>query len=89
MLSGGTISLPDKIEGDRWLTPYCSFCGKSQQEVGGLVAGPKNVFICNECTDLCAEMFADRRGIEPEINRPQLSLKERLAIFRKGQEPRE
>lgn len=34
---------------------YCSFCGKPQDEVGYLVAGP-TVFICNECVDLCREI---------------------------------
>jgi ATP-dependent Clp protease ATP-binding subunit ClpX len=33
-------------------TLYCSFCGKSQQEVRKLIAGP-TVFICDECIDLC------------------------------------
>ena len=31
---------------------YCSFCGKSQHEVRKLIAGPE-VFICDECVDLC------------------------------------
>lgn len=31
---------------------YCSFCGKSQDEVKKLIAGP-SVYICNECVDLC------------------------------------
>jgi hypothetical protein len=31
---------------------YCSFCGKSQDEVAKLIAGP-TVFICNECIELC------------------------------------
>jgi hypothetical protein len=34
---------------------YCSFCGKEQANVGYLVAGP-NVFICNECVELCREI---------------------------------
>jgi ClpX C4-type zinc finger/Glyoxalase superfamily protein len=33
-------------------TLYCSFCGKSQHEVQKLIAGPE-VFICDECVDLC------------------------------------
>lgn len=36
---------------------YCSFCGKSQHEVR-LVAGP-NVFICNECIDLCKDVLVE------------------------------
>lgn len=36
----------------------CSFCGKSQDEVKKLIAGP-NVFICNECIDLCNEILKE------------------------------
>ena len=36
----------------------CSFCGKSQDEVGKLIAGP-NVYICDECIDLCNEIVRD------------------------------
>lgn len=31
----------------------CSFCGKSQDEVRKLIAGPDGVYICNECVDIC------------------------------------
>lgn len=34
---------------------YCSFCGKSEDQVAYVVAGP-NVFICNECVELCREI---------------------------------
>lgn len=37
---------------------YCSFCGKSQHEVVKLVAGPQ-VFICNECIELCNDILKD------------------------------
>ena len=33
-------------------TLRCSFCGKHQDQVGRLIAGP-NVYICNECVKLC------------------------------------
>ena len=36
--------------------PYCSFCGKSQDQVEKLIAGP-NVFICNECVRLCVKIL--------------------------------
>ena len=39
-------------------TLYCSFCGKSQHEVGKLIAGP-TVFICNECVELCMDIVED------------------------------
>ena len=35
---------------------HCSFCGKSQNEVKKIVAGP-GVYICNECVDLCKEII--------------------------------
>ena len=37
---------------------YCSFCGKSQQEVRKLIAGP-SVYICDECVDLCNDIIKD------------------------------
>lgn len=37
---------------------HCSFCGKSQQEVPKLIAGP-SVYICDECVDLCNEIITD------------------------------
>ena len=36
----------------------CSFCGKSQDEVSRIIAGP-GVFICNECVELCGEIMDD------------------------------
>jgi|EPASupsiteSAE347_1022098.scaffolds.fasta_scaffold16270_2 ATP-dependent Clp protease ATP-binding subunit ClpX len=38
----------------------CSFCGKSQDEVKKLIAGP-TVYICNECIDLCNEIVSEDR----------------------------
>ncbi len=40
---------------------YCSFCGKSQHEVKKLIAGP-NVFICNECVELCEGITSDMKN---------------------------
>ena len=37
---------------------YCSFCGKSQNEVRKLIAGP-SVFICDECVDLCNDIIQE------------------------------
>lgn len=36
----------------------CSFCGKGQEQVKRLIAGP-GVYICDECIDLCSEIIAD------------------------------
>ena len=43
----------------------CSFCGKTQDQVRRLVAGP-NVFICNECIMLCEEIISDDLPQVPE-----------------------
>jgi ribosomal protein L37AE/L43A len=36
----------------------CSFCGKSQDHVRRLIAGPAGVYICDECVTLCNEILA-------------------------------
>ena len=48
----------------------CSFCNKTQDQVRKLIAGP-NVYICDECIDLCAEIIEeefDSAEMESEIN---------------------
>ncbi|MFQ5559556.1 MAG: ATP-dependent Clp protease ATP-binding subunit ClpX [Nitrospinota bacterium] len=45
----------------------CSFCGKSQEEVKKLIAGP-TVFICNECIDLCNEIMMEEWNQEKETS---------------------
>jgi ATP-dependent Clp protease ATP-binding subunit ClpX len=37
---------------------YCSFCGKSQNEVRKLIAGP-SVYVCNECVELCNDIIRE------------------------------
>jgi ClpX C4-type zinc finger len=37
---------------------YCSFCFKSQHEVGRLIAGPGSIFICDECVERCNGIIA-------------------------------
>ncbi|MBN1626167.1 MAG: ATP-dependent Clp protease ATP-binding subunit ClpX [Deltaproteobacteria bacterium] len=44
----------------------CSFCGKSQEEVKKLIAGP-SVYICDECIQLCTEIIADERIRDKEV----------------------
>lgn len=40
----------------------CSFCGKSQNEVRKLIAGPPAVHICDECVGLCNELMEEERA---------------------------
>jgi ATP-dependent Clp protease ATP-binding subunit ClpX len=49
----------DGFRGRRVTT--CSFCGKSSREVGPMVEGPGQVYICNPCTDLCLNIFRQER----------------------------
>ncbi|MFB6467952.1 ATP-dependent protease ATP-binding subunit ClpX [Cytobacillus sp. Hz8] len=44
----------------------CSFCGKTQDQVRKLVAGP-GVYICDECIELCTEIVEEELGTEEEI----------------------
>jgi len=48
----------DSTDGGSKTKLFCSFCGKSQNDVKKLIAGP-NVFICDECVELCADILKD------------------------------
>lgn len=52
-------------------TLRCSFCGKTQNEVKKLIAGP-TVYICNECIDICNEIITDDANQEAQSHRPPL-----------------
>jgi len=45
----------------------CSFCGKSQDQVKKMIAGP-NVFICNECVELCMDILEEEFYVPQEQN---------------------
>lgn len=46
---------------------HCSFCGKGQREVKKLIAGP-NVYICDECIQLCNDIIAEEVEKEEPLN---------------------
>jgi ATP-dependent Clp protease ATP-binding subunit ClpX len=48
----------------------CSFCGKSQEDVRRLIAGPGAVYICDECVELCREIIDEEEltTSKPEFN---------------------
>ncbi len=48
----------DKKSKDEDKLLYCSFCGKSQNEVRKLIAGP-SVYVCDECVELCNDIIRD------------------------------
>jgi hypothetical protein len=47
----------------------CSFCGKTQEQVVKIIAGP-GVYICDECIDLCNEIIVEEAGEAPARRRP-------------------
>ncbi len=47
----------------------CSFCGKTSREVGPMVEGPNDVYICANCVDLCQNIFKQERR-RTTVNRP-------------------
>ena len=49
----------------------CSFCGKSQKQVKKLIAGP-GVYICDECIDLCNEIFEEELAEAGEVKLDEL-----------------
>jgi len=69
----------------------CSFCGKRQEDVKKLIAGPK-VFICDECIELCNEIVLEDSGQEAEAGAIDCALlkpkeiKARLDDYVVGQE---
>ncbi len=53
----------------------CSFCGKKQEQVGRIIAGP-NVYICNECVEPCSSILHDE--MHNGLNEQQLELPDTL-----------
>jgi ATP-dependent Clp protease ATP-binding subunit ClpX len=51
-------------------TYRCSFCGKSQDQVRRLIAGPGLVYICDECVRLCQEIIEEEERTAPPPQGP-------------------
>lgn len=58
--SGGSDGGDDGDFGGRRVTT-CSFCGKTSREVGPMVEGPNEIYVCSNCTDLCQNIFKQER----------------------------
>jgi ATP-dependent Clp protease ATP-binding subunit ClpX len=78
----------NNTEGEKLL--FCSFCGKNQNEVRKLIAGP-SVYICNECIDLCNDIIleeiseSDKKEVEENFPVP-IEIKDSLDQYVIGQE---
>ncbi len=57
------------VQGDRKKGSFlkCSFCGKTQNQVKKLIAGP-GVYVCNECIDLCNEIIVEELKDEKDVS---------------------
>ncbi len=70
----------------------CSFCGKSQEEVRRLIAGPGAVYICDECVQLCREIIEEEEtpaaDAQPALTKilPPKKLYEQLNNYVVGQD---
>ncbi|QQS32960.1 MAG: ATP-dependent Clp protease ATP-binding subunit ClpX [Acidobacteriota bacterium] len=58
----------------------CSFCGKSQNDVRKLIAGP-GVYICNECIDICNEIIVDDERTVPSSGAAKLPKPAEIKAF--------
>src|SRR5438128_2916372 len=58
----------------------CSFCGKSQNDVRKLIAGP-GVYVCNECIDICNEIINDDERTEKTTVRTNLPKPQEIKTF--------
>ena len=82
--------MSDDFQDEHAVSCTCSFCGKNQDEVGKLIAGP-NVYICDECIDLCNVIVQDTADEEdgestsPSILKPK-DINDHLNEYVIGQE---
>ena len=82
--------MPGKISDSK---VRCSFCGKPQEQVRNLIAGPNGAYICDECVDICSEIIEEEfareeaemdMDVETEIETPfeiNLQKPEKLKAF--------
>ncbi len=67
-------------DGSRGKILYCSFCGKSQNEVKKLIAGP-SVFVCDECVELCNDIIREETVETPEETEAALPPPKEISAF--------
>ncbi len=69
-MAGGKDMNASRRGGINKKNAFCSFCRKSYRDVGPLVEGPGDVYICGECIDLCQSILEQeqrRRGQSKQL----------------------
>src|SRR3954447_21204899 len=61
MPSGRDVNAGRRGSGTTKKNAFCSFCRKSYRDVGPLVEGPSDVYICGECIELCQSILEQER----------------------------
>ena len=59
---------------------FCSFCGKSSEDVR-LISGPNNVYICNECVNLCKEILDEEVKIMEDLEFTDLPIPSEIKSY--------
>src|SRR5947209_14280429 len=90
--TGGGGRKPPTGSTGRNRNAYCSFCRRSYREVGPLVEGPGDVYICGECIELCQSIIDQEKrrrgvgkGLAGNIPSPR-SIKDKLDQYVIGQD---
>lgn len=68
----GALAGKDNNNGSTMDRLCCSFCGKSEDMVRKLIAGPNNAFICDECVDICSEILDEE--MDDNLEREELHI---------------
>jgi ATP-dependent Clp protease ATP-binding subunit ClpX len=61
---------------------HCSFCGKNQDQVRRLIAGPASVYICDECVELCREILEEEVATPTPTKTPLQRVPSPRAIYK-------
>ena len=60
----------------------CSFCGKTQDHVRKLIAGPNGAYICDECVEICAEIIEEELENEEFSEEGKRDIKEQINLIK-------
>ncbi|NCB93218.1 MAG: ATP-dependent Clp protease ATP-binding subunit ClpX [Clostridia bacterium] len=52
----------------------CSFCGKTEEQVRKLIAGPEGSYICDECVEICSEIIGEEFSNDYEMDSDEINL---------------